>query len=211
MVGFYLIFVAAVCVSTVFAAEHETGAVSLLLTTKYGKDRIVLAKIAVSLLFCVVYLFVGILGALGAVGLVLGFEWTDLPVQLWNTVIPYNMTAGWACVWSFAVILLISLAVVSFMLMCSARLRSSIAALVAGIVILIAPALFPMSRTSGLWNHINYLFPVRDANLKEIMGAYVSYAVGGQVIPYIGMVIIVYAAVGLLSLFAIRKGFIKVR
>lgn len=211
LVGFYLIFVAAICVSPVFASEHETGAVSLLLTTKYGKDRMIWAKIAVSMLFCIVYLSVGNLLAVCAVGLVLGFEGADLPVQLWNSVIPYNMTAGWACVWSFAVILLISLAVVLFMLLCSARLHSSIATLVIGIVVLAAPALFPMSKTSGLWNHINYLFPVRAANLKEVMGLYVSYPFGGHVISYIGMVVIVYTAVGLLSCLLIRKGFIKMR
>lgn len=43
--------------------EYESGAALLLLTTKFGKNRLIWSKIAVSLLFTVGYLSVGILAA----------------------------------------------------------------------------------------------------------------------------------------------------
>ena len=98
-----------------------------------------------------------------------------------------------------------------FLLMCSARLHSSFAALVIGKAVMIVPAFLPMSKKSGLWNHINYLFPIRVMDVKEMMGAFVSYAAGDCVIPYMGMVVIAYLGIGAAALLLIRKGFVRVR
>ncbi len=143
-VGMYLQFVIVICMSSVFSSEYESGAAVLLLTTKYGKDRMIWSKIAVSLLFTVGYLTVG-------------------------------------------------------------------ATLVIGAAIIIAPAFFPMSRDSGLWNHINYLFPIRAFNLKEVIESYVSYTVGNVVISYIEMIVIVYTVISVVALLPIRRGFVKAR
>ncbi len=210
-IGFYLWFVIVICVSPVFAFEHESGAVSLLLTAKYGKDRLIWSKIAVSVLFTVGYLLVGIVPGICVIGLLFGFSGIDLPVQVWNSVIPYNLTAGQACFYHLAIILLIGITVTLFMLFCSARLKSSLATLAIGITVLIGPAFFPMSKDSGFWNHMNLLFPVRAVDFKEMLGAYVSYTVGEWVIPYMVMVVIIYLAIGTAALIFTRKGFIKMR
>ncbi|MBD5452359.1 MAG: ABC transporter permease [Lachnospiraceae bacterium] len=210
-IGFYLWFVIIICTSSVFSSEYESGAALLLLTTKYGKDRLIWSKIAVTVLFTVGYLSVGILAGVGVIGLLLGFTGAALPVQLWNSVIPYNLSVGQVCLGTFAIVLLIGLAFALVLLCCSARLRSSLATLVIGVTILIAPAFFPMSKESGLWNHINYLFPVRVMDFKKMLGSFVSYPVGDCVISYVGMMVIVYAVIGSAALLLIRKGFVKAK
>ena len=209
VVGIYLCFVIIICVSSVFASEYESGAAHLLLTTRYGKDRMIWAKIAVSLLFAAGYLLVGILFAAGTVGVLFGFSGKELPVQLWNSVIPYNLTVWQAYMGNCAVLLLIGITLALVLLFCSAKLRSSLATLVVGMLLLIGPAFLPMSKESGLWNHINYLFPARAVNLKEMLGAYVSYTAGNHVIPYVGMMAVVYAAVGAAALLLVRRSFVK--
>lgn len=208
-IGFYLIFVIIICVSPVFASEYESGAAALLLTTKFGKNRLVYTKILVSMLFTVGYLTLGNLLTVGGIGLLLGFHGADLPVQLWNSVIPYSLNAAQVCFLSFAIILLISITIALLLLCCSAGLRSSLAVLVIGVTIMIAPAFFPMSKESGLWNHINYLFPVRAIDVKEMLGAFVSYTVGNFVVSYLVMVIIVYTVVSAAALAFTRKGFVR--
>ncbi|MDE7273567.1 MAG: hypothetical protein K2N95_10990 [Lachnospiraceae bacterium] len=207
--GFYLVFVIAICVSSVFSSEHESGAAYLLLTTKYGKNRLIWTKIGVSVLFAVGYLAVGILLGAGAIGVFLGFDGAGLPVQLWDSVIPYNLTAAQACVANFAVLILISVTLVLILLCCSAGLRSSLATLVIGFTILIAPGFFPMSKESGLWNHINYLFPIRVIDLKTMLGSYVSYPVGTHVISYVQMTVIVYIAISIVVMLSIKKVFLR--
>ncbi len=208
---FYLWFVVAICVSSVFSSEYESGAAYLLLTTKYGKDRLVRSKIGVAVLFTVGYLTGGVLFAVVPVALLLGLPGADLPVQLWNPVIPYNITIGQLCLGMFGLLLLIGSAIALVLLCCSAGLRSSLATLTIGAAVIIAPAFFPMSKKSGLWNHINYLFPVRAFNLEDVMGSYVSYAAGNVVISYTAMVVIVYMAVSAVSLLWIRRAFVKTR
>lgn len=210
-VGVYLLFVVVICTSSVFSAEYETGAAFLLLTTKYGKDRMVWSKIAVSMLFVVGYLTGGALLAVGSTALIIGLPGSDLPVQLWNSVIPYNLTVGQACLGSLAMNLLIGITIALVLLYSSAGLRSSLATLVIGAAIIIAPAFFPMSKESGLWNHINYLFPVRAVNLEDIMGSYVSYTMGNVIIPYVGMVVLVYTVISVVVLLLIRRAFVKAR
>lgn len=209
--GFYLWFVVVICVSSVFSSEYESGAAYLLLTTKYGKDRLVRSKIGVAALFTVGYLTGGALLAVVPVALLLGLPGADLPVQLWNPVIPYNMTIGQTCLGMFGLLLLIGSAIALALMCCSAGLRSSLATLVIGVAFIIAPAFFPMSKKSGLWNHINYLFPVRAFNLEDVMGSYVTYAAGNVVISYTAMVVIVYAVVSAVALLLIRRMFVKVR
>ena len=147
----------------------------------------------------------------GSTALLLGLPGADLPVQLWNSVIPYNLTMGQFCLGAIAINLLIGIAIAFVLLCCSAGLRSSLATLVIGAAIIIAPAFFPMSKESGLWNHINYLFPVRAYNLKEVLESFVSYTVGNVVISYIGMIIIVYTVISVVALLLIRRGFVKAR
>lgn len=210
-VGVYLWFVVVICVSSVFSSEYESGAAYLLLTTKYGKDRLVRSKIGVAILFTVGYLTGGALLAIVPTALILGLPGADLPVQLWNSVIPYNLTIGQTCLGAFGLILLIGVTIALMLLCCSAGFRSSLATLVIGAAVIIAPTFFPMSKHSGLWNHINYLFPIRAFNLEEIMGSYVSYAAGEVVIPYAAMVVIMYTAISAAALLLIRKVFVKVR
>jgi len=203
--GFYLIFVIVICVSSVFSSEYESGAAYLLFTTKYGKSWLIWSKVAVSLLFTVGYIVVGIALALGVIGVLLGFQGADLPVQLWNTVIPYNISIGYAIAANFAILLLVSVAIALVLLGCSVGIRSSFAALVIGMALMVAPALFPMSKKSGLWNHINYLFPIRVIDLRTVLGSFVSYTIGNHVISYVEMTVIAYLAVSVIALLVIRK------
>lgn len=194
-----------------FSSEYESGAASLLLTTKYGKDRIIWSKIAVSLLFTVGYLTVGALLAVGSTALIAGLPGIDLPIQLWNSVIPYNLTVGQFCLGAVAILLLGGIAITLVLSCCSAGLRSSLATLVIGAAIIIAPAFFPMSRDSNLWNHINYLFPIRALNLKDVIESYVSYTAGNVVISYLGMVVIVYTVISVVALLSVRGRAVKVK
>lgn len=208
-ISFYLLFVIMICVSPLFASEYESGAVALLLTTKYGKNKLITAKIITAIIFSLVYLIVGIGTAVGVFGIIVGIWGTDLPVQLMNTIIPYNWSIGQACVISFLLVLLVALAIVLFTAMLSARTKGSMITLVIDFLILIGPVFLPMSKEWGLWNDINYLFPVRAISLENVISVFNSYQIGTIVISYLGMIIIVYTIVAIFSLCGIKNGFAK--
>lgn len=208
-IAFYLMFVIAICVVPVFASEYESGAAALLLTTKNGKTKLIYAKILAAVVFSLLYMSVGIGCGVGIAGLAVGFYGANLPVQLWGTIIPYDWSIGKACVISFAVLLLIALTITFLTLFLSSRVKSSIVVLVLDFVLLIAPAFFPMSKASGLWNHINYLFPIRAMSIKDVLKTLNSYQFGPVILSYLGMIVLVYLLVSIGSFFGIKGGFAK--
>lgn len=131
----------------------------------------------------------------------------DLPVQLWGTVIPYDWTVGEACWVTLAMLLLIALTVGLFTCLLSSRMKSSMITLVITFTLLIGPAFLPMSKESRLWIQINYLFPVRVMQTRDMLGVLNSYQFGSMVLSYLGMAVIVYLLVGIISFCGIPNGF----
>lgn len=205
----YAVFILILCVATVFSSEVESGAAALLLTTKKGRKTHAGAKIIASVLFAVFYQCVLFGIAICIEGILIGFDGAKLPIQLWGTEIPYNWSVGKAYTINFFVILLVTVAMVLFTLLLSSRVRNSIVTLVISLIVMIVPLMLPMSKTSGLWNHINYLFPIRVVILKDCLKTFNSYVFGNMVISYIGMIFIVYAMVSLFCLCFISGGYTK--
>lgn len=205
--GLYLIIVIVICIAPVFSSEYETKADSLLLTTKYGKTKLIWAKIVTSVAFALLYFCLCIGAGTAIIIIFCGLLGWNLPIQLWNTMIPYNLTVGETAVLSLAVMLFGTAAITLFTLLMSARVKSSFIVLIVDFLLLLGPAFLTFSRTSALWNHILYLFPSYALYVREILGIYNSIQIGNTVISYLGMVVIVYGTVGVISLLGIKKGF----
>ncbi len=203
-ISFYLMFVVTVCISPVFASEYESGASALLFTTRYGKSKLITAKILAAIMFSLAYVAVGIAMNVAIIGITLGFSGAELPVQLWDTVIPYNWTIGKTCVISFAMKLLITLTFSLFIMLLSSGIKRSLSTLVIAFTVLIGPVFLPMSAESGLWNHINYLFPIRVLMTKEMISTLNSYQFGPVIFSYLGMAVLVYLIAAVISFFGIR-------
>lgn len=208
-VGFYFLFVIAVCTAPVFASEYESGASALLLTTRYGKTKLIYAKILASVLFALVYTAVGLGIGVGILGLAVGFHGAELPVQLWDSIIPYDWSIGKTLWISFAIILLMGLMISLFTMLLSARVKSGLSTLVIMFALLVGPAFLPMSKTSSLWNHINYLFPVRVTMTKDVISTLNSYQFGPVILSYLGMTVLTYVVVAVISFFGIGNGFAR--
>ncbi|MCM1044981.1 MAG: ABC transporter permease [Candidatus Gastranaerophilales bacterium] len=208
-IAFFLTLVIAVCISPVFAAEYESGAVALLLTTKHGKGKLIYAKILASVLFAMGYMMAGIGLAVAVVGILFGFQGAELPVQLWRSMIPYNWTVGEACLVSLGVELLIALAITLFVACISSRFKSSMVSLALSALLLLGSVFLDMSKESRLWNRINYLMPVRVMNVSDVISTFNSYQFGNVVISYLAMTVIVYSAICVVSLLGIKGGFAR--
>ncbi len=208
-IGGYNIFIIILCVTPMFCSEFESGAAALLLTTKRGRRTHAVSKIIAALSFALLYQCVIVGAAIAATGLLIGFDGADLPVQLWGTDIPYNWSVGKAVFINILIVMLVTVAMVLFTLVLSARIRNGIAVLAVSLTVIIAPTMFPMSKTSGLWNHINYLFPVRAIILEDCIKVFNSYAFGNVVFSYVEMIFLVYAAVSVLCLCFIGGGYTK--
>lgn len=207
-VAFYQLFVIAICIAPVFAAESESGATQLLLTTRYGKKKLVWTKALASFIFAFGYLILSGIIELGVIGVLFGLEDMALPIQLIDAKIPYELTLGKACALQAGVCLLIAFFVTAFVMIFSALTKSSLATMALTLTWLIAPAFFPGSKTNDFFNHINYLFAVRFAEVQDVLKMFIDYQFGNIVIDYITMAAIVHLVLGILLLIPLRKVFV---
>lgn len=206
-IGIYLLIAVVICIAPVFSSEYETGADSLLLTTRYGKSRLIWAKIMTSISFSLLYAIIcmgtGILINIAFCGL----EGKELPIQLWNSMIPYALNAGESILAS-AVLVLFGIITVTFLtLFLSAIVKSSFIVLIIDLLILLGPAFLQFGKVSSLWNHILYLFPIHALSGRNVLKTFNSIQAGNAVISYIVMIAVVYITISVISLLGIRKGF----
>lgn len=206
---FYQMFVLVVCVSPVFSGEYTSGADALLLTTKYGKNRLLAAKMIATISFCLTYMLVAGGIGFGVLVFLIGMKGGDVPVQLWGSVIPYDWSVAQAVGVNALLMILLGVAIGAFTMMLSARMKSSFVTLLINMCLLMGSAFIPFSKSSRIFNQILYLTPIRCFNLQETLDIFNSYQIGNVVISFLGMTVIVYVILTIFSLAFTINGFRK--
>lgn len=204
---FYLFFVISLCIAPVFSGEYQNRTDALLLTTKHGRSKVISAKIMASFTFVFLYIALCSFVSIGTCGVLLGFDGWNLPVQLWNTIIPYPMTVIKACVINLLVIFQISFFITAFSLLLSTLSKSPMIVLAVDILLFFGTVFLPPSKSSGLWNKILYLVPLNCSNLQNVLKTYNSYQFGNLIISYLEMIFIVYIVLTVICLLCTGKGF----
>ena len=206
---FYQFFVISICLAPVFAGEYQNRTDALILSSKHGKTKLIYAKIMASFIFTSFDMTLCSIVSVGINIYMLGAGGWNLPVQLWNTIIPYQLTVIEACALNLLVLFLISFSLTAVSLMLSALFKSQLIALAVDILLYYGTVFMPFSKTSGLWNHIKYLLPINSFELVNVLKTYNSYQFGNVIISYLGMIIIVYVLITIICLCCTGRSFRK--
>lgn len=204
---FYLFFVISICIAPIFAGEYQNRTDALLLTSKHGKSKVISAKILAAFTFVFIYISICSSVSIGISSTLLGIDGWSLPVQLWDTIIPYQMTVFKACVMNLSVIFLISFFITAFSLLISTLSKSPMIVLALDILLVFGTIFLTSSKSSGLWNKILYLLPLNCVDLKHVLRTYNSYQFGSLIISYLEMIFIVYITLTIICLLCTGKGF----
>ena len=206
---FYQFFVISICLAPVFAGEYQNRTAALILSAKHGKTKLIYAKTMASFIFTSFDIVLCSIVSIGINICMLGTGGWDLPVQLWNTIIPYQLTVIEACALNLLVLLLISFSLTAVSLMLSALFKSQLITLAVGMLLYYGTVFLPFSKTSGLWNHIKYLLPINSVEFKNVLKTYNSYQIGNLTISYLWMIIIVYILITIICLCCTGRSFRK--
>lgn len=204
---FYLFFVISICIAPIFAGEYQNRTDALLLTSKHGKSKVISAKILAAFTFVFIYISICSSVSIGISSALLGIYGWNLPVQLWDTIIPYQMTVFKACAMNLSVMFLISFFITAFSLLISTLSKSPMIVLALDILLVFGTIFLTSSKSSGLWNKILYLLPLNCVDLKHVLRTYNSYQFGNLIIPYLEMIFIVYITLTIICLLCTGKGF----
>ncbi len=201
--------VLAICIvlAPVFSGEYQAGTDAVILSAKYGKTKLTIAKIAASLLFGTAAFILHIIVACGLPLAAFGVDGYKLPLQIANTAIPYPFTFLQAVLINIGIIYLVLLAMVGLTLLLSAQMKSPYLVLVILIPILFIPMFLTPNGTTGAYNLALFLLPYRST-MPEF-SKYISYQFGGLVLDALTIRAILYAFLTVIMLPLARLGFKK--
>jgi len=201
--------VLAICImiAPVFAGEYQAGTDSVLLSAKYGKTKLITAKIVSAFLFgvCAFLLYAGV--AIGIPLMTFGLDGWNLPIQIANPLIPFDFTFLQAALVNIVVVFMVLLALIGLTLFLSARMKNPFFVLVVIVPVLFIPMIMSPTGTSGLYNLLLFLTPYRSAMPQ--FGSYISYQFGGLVLNVLAMRAVVYGMLALIMLPLARWTFRK--
>ncbi len=199
----------AVCIviAPVFSGEYQAGTDSVILSGKYGKTKLVTAKIISSMLFGVLAFTLHIIVAFGLPLAAFGTDGWNLPLQIAGTTIPYPFTFLQATLINLGVIYLVLLAMIGLTLFLSAKMKSPYIVLIVLVPVLFIPLFLSPNGTTGAYNLTLFLLPYRST-MPEI-DKYISYQIGGIVFNVLSIRAILYAVLTAIMLPLAKLGFKK--
>ena len=194
--GFFAFAMVAVCVALtpVFAGEYQDRTDAVLLSSRYGRSKLVAAKIIAAFAFATAYFALATLVIMGAALAFFGAEGGDLPVQVLSLGIPYDLTMAEATWTAVGIAYLMTLGFAALTLLLSSKLRSQLAIFVACAALIFLTGMVPSGGNAVLL-HALYLFPLNALVDQVLFNALVSYEVGPFVVDLVGLLVCVYALV----------------
>lgn len=192
--GAFLVFaIFAVCVTAtpVFAAEYREGADAVLLSARCGRGRLVVAKIVAALLYATVLFALGAAIVCGVSFAFYGADGAALPIQNYAIASPYALTMAQATMLYLGLFYVVMLGVLALTLALSACLSSTLAIIVADVVLLFVSGMLPAGG-SGLLRHLFALFPMGLQSPVDMFVSMISYPAGPVVLDLLGMAALVY-------------------
>lgn len=195
-IGFFAFAMVAVCVALtpVFAGEYQDRTDAVLLAARYGRSKLIAAKIVAAFGFATVYFALAALIIMGAALAFFGAEGGDLPVQVLSLGIPYDLTMAEATWIAVGIAYLITLGFAALTLLLSSKLRSQLAIFVTCAALIFLTGMVP-SGGNAMLLHALYLFPLNALNDQVLFNSLVSYQAGPFVVDLVGLLVGVYALV----------------
>ena len=188
---FYVLVGMFIIMSTVYAGEYEQKADHIILTTRYGKSKVIVAKNVAAFLYgfllstaCILIMALICFGWYGVEG-------ASLPVQSIYFQSTYSLTNVQAVLLYVIMYYLVSFMMIAMTLWLSARMKNGLSVLAVMLLFAFVPIFMNESVTNRLYNHILALLPynaIQDGGYNTIL----SYPFGSCVLNYMNMRIVVY-------------------
>lgn len=174
------VLAAIIACASIFAKEYQSGTAALILSSKWGRSKVVGAKLGAALLFasCFVLACVGVCA--GILVSFYGLGSFNLPVQIVDSSCPYALTCGQMCGVLLGFLLLITFACIALTAFLSAVMKSSMPAAIIPVI-----AIFVMVILGGAVPQLATPFAFAPWNALEMLpDKLISFDIGGTVLLY---------------------------
>lgn len=167
--------VTSICVAPIFALEYQTGADSVILSTRYGKNKLIIGKI-LAVLLCVTFIYftvvliftLGMLWCYGSYGWNASFQVISI-----KSVYPYSVLEVYLL--GVAIGYLVILAFSSFIMLLSSKIKTPAIMVISGLLIFV-PILVRRDKENLALNRVMNLFPGNAVNAFVNFSSYDTYS-----------------------------------
>lgn len=210
MMGFFTIPLISlfIMMAGVYAGEYESHADHIILTTKYGKSKVIAAKNIAAFLFGGMFVILTTFLMYLIILLCNGFDGGNLVIQNFNIDSPYPFTYVQSVLICTGVNFVLALGMIAVTLFLSARMKGGLPVLAIMMLLFFIGMFMRQSAENGIYNHILYLLPYNVASLTEL-GSLTSYRFGSLVLDCINMRYVIYILLTVCLLPFIGRSFKK--
>ena len=202
-------FIVCICIAPVFANEYQTGADSIILSSKYGKNRVISAKILSSIVFTTIIYAVAMLLFTAFTLLFHGTSGWNAPFQLISFNSPYPLTIGQVYLLGLAIAYVVVISIMSITLLFSALMKTSFSVIIIGALYIFVPMFLPSGKAASFINDTLALLPAKAMDIFSVFSVYGAYNMFGNITPLPVMIVIFSACITALALPLAYLGFKK--
>lgn len=188
-------FVIAFCLAPVFAGEYHNGTAAILLATRYGRNKVIKAKLMASLIVSLGLMLLGFSVYCLLMLSIFGFEGGEASIQILRFMapVPYTVleTFGW-CVLIGSLVCLVTAALTLWL---SSRMSSAFSVLTVSGLVLFGSMFLPEG-----WGVLRDFLPGNMAESYRMVTGYKAIQLWGTVIPVYKAVVVFSVAMLLLML-----------
>lgn len=192
MQGWVILLMMAVCIGAapVFAGEYQSKFDSLLLGMRYGRNKLIRAKLTASFLYATA-VYWGVMLSCAAVYLLLaGSGGGELPIQLYlpSSFVGYPLTMAQGAALTLLLGYGAVLAILGITLFLSAAAKNTYTVVILAFLVILVPSFLYADMGGYLWQHVLALLPSKIIDFS--FAAQTAYTVGGRVISLAQMMLI---------------------
>lgn len=207
----FLLIALIVCIiiSPIFANEYQTGADSIILSSKYGRNKTVRAKIFAGFKITSTIYIISVLFCICMVLLTFGIQGWNCDFQVLSVNSFYGMKIWQVVICGVIINYIVLLAVMAYTMLLSAICKTSFTAVIISALSILAPLFLPTGNNSKLLNQIVNLLPARAFETYSVFSSYDLYSLGRLVITLPCMILIAAGLVIVITLPVARKKFCR--
>lgn len=173
------LFVAvAVCISPVFAGEYQLKTDQILLPSKYGKNKIIYAKLFTGASFALVLSAIMLFSVFLILILIHGVSGFDMAMQTMDVFSTYPITLLQAVILSIVVTIFVTVFFAMFTMLLSSGCKSPFSAVIVSFLMLFIPAFIYISPQNRLLYQLMQLFPAKATEFFNIYSDYFFEVLG---------------------------------
>lgn len=185
-------------IAPIFAGEYQSKCDSLILCMKYGKSKLVMAKVIAAWIYttCVYW---GITLTYSVVYIVLlGPEGADLPIQLKYPAmsVGYLLSMAEATIYALIIAYVFTIGIMGVTLLMSALLKNAYGVIIISFLLIIVPTFLAPDAGGYIWSRVLSLLPPKIADFS--FQSYTAYSVGNIVLDWPTTAIIVNMVMAIL-------------